>query len=115
MSLPVNALSDIELIHYAPIDAGAQAELCRRLSTAEGIEVYDYIAQLETRVSDLEQGEDDAILGCDCGDGTDSADLEQCVNRVWALLKNHAAKEPGELAEAVDKALDEMSEFVTER
>ncbi|EJM69383.1 hypothetical protein PMI31_04726 [Pseudomonas sp. GM55] len=58
MSIPVNALKDDELLHYAALDPGAAAELTRRIAdnsidpSAEREELREDIRQLESRVED---------------------------------------------------------------
>lgn len=112
MSLPVSALSDVELLHYAGIDESAQAELSRRCGTAEGIEIFDYIADLEAQVKDLQSKDDDSSLSCCCDDSVDT-DMEECINRVWALLKDHAGMDNEKLQASVKSALGEMADFIT--
>lgn len=62
MSIPVNALKDDELLHYAALDPGAAAELARRIADqsldpgAEREELRDEIRSLQDQ---LEQEEDD--------------------------------------------------------
>lgn len=109
MSLPVSALSDLELLHYAGIDESAQAELSRRCGTTQGIEIYDYIADLEAQVKDLQSEDDDSSFSC-CSVDTD---IEECINRVWALLKGHAGMDSETLQASVKSALGEMADFVT--
>ncbi|WP_454838255.1 hypothetical protein [Pseudomonas mohnii] len=63
MSIPANALSDEECLHYAALDPAAAAELTRRLTaqsidpSAELNDLRDEVRQLE---SAAEQSEDDA-------------------------------------------------------
>jgi hypothetical protein len=58
MSIPVNALKDDELLHYAALDPGAAAELARRIAdnsidpSAEREDLREDIRQLESRIED---------------------------------------------------------------
>lgn len=58
MSIPVNALKDDELLHYAPLDPGAAAELARRFvdgSIDPGADVEglrDEIRMIESSLDD---------------------------------------------------------------
>jgi vacuolar-type H+-ATPase subunit I/STV1 len=58
MSIPANALSDEECLHYAALDPAAAAELTRRLTaqsidpSAEREELREDIRQLESRIDD---------------------------------------------------------------
>lgn len=109
MGLPVSALTDLELIHYAAVDDGAQAELARRCGTYDGLSLYDRIADLEAEVSYLQvQQDDDALCSCD---DSDNSGLQDCINRVWEALKDHEGMDPGKLSEAVAAALGEMADF----
>jgi len=75
MSIPANALSDEECLHYAALDPAAAAELTRRL-TAQSIdpsagreELREDIRRLESQASDdedeLENLRDDAAEACE--------------------------------------------------
>lgn len=74
MSIPANALSDEECLHYAAIDPAAAAELTRRLSaqcidpSAEREELREDIRRLESQASDdedeLENLRDSASEAC---------------------------------------------------
>lgn len=63
MSIPVNALKEDELLHYAALDPGAAAELARRIAennvdpSAEREGLRDEIRRLEY---DLDESERDA-------------------------------------------------------
>lgn len=107
MSLPVSALSDLELLHYASIDDSAQAELARRCGTSEGLELHDYVKKLEGQVDKLQKSQDDSCLSCDCND----SDMEDCIGRVRKLLNGYEAMTQAELTEAVKEALGEMADF----
>lgn len=60
MSIPVNALKDDELLHYAALDPGAASELARRIAencidpSAEREELREDIRRLESQASDDE-------------------------------------------------------------
>ena len=60
MSIPVNALKDDELLHYAAFDPSAAAELARRIADnnidpgAEREELCEDIRRLESQASDDE-------------------------------------------------------------
>lgn len=107
MSLPVNALSDLELIHYAPVDESAREELSRRLQTSDGIGLYDYVQKLEGQVDELQRAQDDSSSSCCCSD----SDMEDCIGRVRKLLNGYEAMTQAELSEAVKEALGEMADF----
>ena len=107
MSLPVSALSDLELLHYAAIDDSAQAELARRCGTSEGLELHDYVKKLEDQVDELQRSQDDDSLSCDCS----NSDMEDCIGRVRKLLKGYESMTQTELTEAVKEALGEMADF----
>jgi vacuolar-type H+-ATPase subunit I/STV1 len=75
MSIPANALSDEECLHYAALDPAAAAELTRRLTaqsidpSAEREDFREDIRQLESRIEDsedelnnLRDGVDDACV-----------------------------------------------------
>jgi hypothetical protein len=74
MSIPVNALKDDELLHYAALDAGAATELARRIAdnnidpSAEREELRDDIRRLESQIEDdedeLENLRDEAGEAC---------------------------------------------------
>jgi hypothetical protein len=59
MSLPISALKDDELLHYAGLDPAASEELARRMSregfdpSAERNELRDEVDQLERQLSDI--------------------------------------------------------------
>lgn len=60
MSIPANALSDEECLHYAALDPAAAAELTRRLTSqsidpsAEREDLRDEVRMLESRNEDQE-------------------------------------------------------------
>lgn len=74
MSIPANALSDEECLHYAALDPAAAAELTRRLTaqsidpSAEREELREDIRRLESQVDDdadeLNTLQDDATEAC---------------------------------------------------
>lgn len=77
MGIPVNALKDDELLHYAGLDPGVAAELARRISEdgldpgAERKELLETIRELETEVeyasdseSQLHYLQGDAHMAC---------------------------------------------------
>lgn len=63
MSIPVSALKDDELLHYAALDPGAAVELARRIAdngidpSAEREELREDIRELESRI----EGSDDEL------------------------------------------------------
>jgi hypothetical protein len=67
MSIPANALSDEECMHYAALDPAAAAELTRRLTaqsidpSAEREELREDIRRLESQASDDEDALEDAL------------------------------------------------------
>lgn len=72
MSIPANALSDEECLHYAALDPAAAAELTRRLTSqsidpsAEREELREDIRRLESQIEDDEPTNlrDDAGEAC---------------------------------------------------
>ena len=58
MSIPANALSDEECLHYAPLDPAAAAELTRRL-TAQSIDPRAEQDELQERLRSIESGADE--------------------------------------------------------
>ncbi|WP_457265793.1 hypothetical protein [Pseudomonas sp. P5_C3] len=74
MSIPANALSDEECLHYAALDPAAAVELTRRLAaqsidpSAEREELREDIRRLESQASDdedeLENLRDNASEAC---------------------------------------------------
>ncbi|MNJ38387.1 hypothetical protein D3C77_332330 [compost metagenome] len=74
MSIPVNALKEDELLHYAALDPGAAAELARRIAessvdpSAEREELRDDIRRLEYNLDesecDAENLRDNATEAC---------------------------------------------------
>ncbi len=64
MSIPANALSDEECLHYAALDPAAAAELTRRLTaqsidpSAELNELRDEVRQLESAAEESESDAD---------------------------------------------------------
>ena len=60
MVIPVSALKDDELLHYAALEPEAAAELSRRISesgldpSAERAELREEIDRLERNISDIE-------------------------------------------------------------
>lgn len=77
MSLPVAALKDDELLHYAGLEPGASEELVRRISLegfdpgAERAELRDEVSRLEEQIGDLEN---------------EKNNLDDSVNEACALL-----------------------------
>jgi vacuolar-type H+-ATPase subunit I/STV1 len=71
MSIPANALSDEECLHYAALDPAAAAELTRRLTaqsidpSAEREELREDIRQLESRIEDSDDELDNLRDGAD--------------------------------------------------
>lgn len=106
MGLPVSALTDEELIHYAGIDEDAQAEMARRSISFRGT----YLSEIETlkqEVAGLEEQLEEAAE-----EGSAADDMQERMQRVHDLLKNHGDMTAGEAAEAIDSALAEISDFV---
>ncbi|PLV12896.1 hypothetical protein [Pseudomonas guariconensis] len=74
MSIPVNALKEDELLHYAALDAGAAAELARRIAdqgmdpsaNAESLreEIRTLESQLEDESNDADELRDNAEDAC---------------------------------------------------
>ena len=71
MSIPVNALKDDELLHYAALDTGVATELARRIAdnsidpSAEREELREDIRQLESRIEDSDDELDNLRDGAD--------------------------------------------------
>jgi hypothetical protein len=105
MGLPIAALSDEELIHYAGIDEDAQQEMARRSVEYRGTYLGE-INVLKGEIEDLQSQLEDAE-----GDSAAADDMQECIQRVYDLLKGRDEMSDGELAEAVDEAIDEMSDF----
>jgi hypothetical protein len=102
MSIPANALSDEECLHYAALEPAAAAELTRRLTaqsidpSAEREELREDIRRLESQASDdedeLENLREDADEACQwIKRAMDPDDLELSLN---ALLQK-SARLPG--------------------
>jgi phage shock protein A len=106
MGLPVRALSDEELIHYAGIDEDAQLEMARRSVEHRGTYIGE-ITVLKTEIEDLESQIEDLE-----GESGAADDMQECIQRVYDLLKGHEELEVGEMAEKIQEALDEMADFV---
>jgi hypothetical protein len=105
MGLPVAALSDEELIHYAGIDEDAQQEIARRSVEYRGTylgEINVLKGEIEDLRSQLEDAESDSAA---------ADDMQECIQRVYDLLKGRDEMSDGELAEAVDEVIDEISDF----
>jgi hypothetical protein len=102
MGLPARALSDEELIHYAGIDEDARMEMARRSIEHRGT----YISELTALKQDIESQLEEAAEAESSAD-----DMQECIQRVFDLLKGHDKMEPGEAFEAIEAALVEMSDF----
>jgi predicted nuclease with TOPRIM domain len=105
MGLPVTALSDDELIHYAGIDEDAQKEMARRSIEYRGTylsEVTDLKKEVEELREQIEELE---------GESSAADDLQECIQRVYDLLKDFKTMDTGEAFEAIQSALDEISDF----
>ncbi|WP_095151842.1 hypothetical protein [Pseudomonas sp. Irchel s3b5] len=105
MGLPVAALSDEELIHYAGIDEDAQQEMARRSVEYRGTYLGE-VNMLKGEIEDLRSQLEDAEGYSGAAD-----EMQDCIQRVFYLLKGHADMSAGELAEAVDEVIDEISDF----
>lgn len=110
MGLPVSALSDLELIHYATIDDDAKGELARRLASSTGLELCDHVVDLEAQVLEYQRQEETACCSCTSYEAS-SETLQDCINRVRKLIKDHKEMDHGKLREAVEEALKEMDDF----
>lgn len=108
MSLPISALSDEELIHYASIDEGAKQELARRLSGDEGLGLLDAMADMEAELAEYKRKEDSDSSSC-CFCNTDESD---CISRVDSLLRGYEEMDLDSLRAAVRSAKEEMLDFV---
>lgn len=105
MGLPVRALSDEELIHYAGIDDDARLEMARRSIEHRGT----YLSELTALKHDIEDLESQLEEAAEAESSAD--DMQECIQRVFDLLKGHDKMEPGEAFEAIEAALVEMSDF----
>lgn len=105
MSLPVAALSDEELIHYAGIDEEAQAEMARRSVSFRGSYLSE-IEDLRREVADLESQLSEAE-----DDSSSADDMKDCIQRVFDTLKGHAGMSINEAFDAIKEVLDEISDF----
>lgn len=105
MGLPVAALSDEELIHYAGIDEDAQAEMARRSISFRGTYLSE-IEDLKQEVASLEWQLGDAEEGSSSAD-----DMQDCISRVYDILKNHRDMSGSEVLDAIEEALKEMADF----
>ncbi|MDD1976968.1 hypothetical protein [Pseudomonas tussilaginis] len=100
MSIPANALSNEECLHYAPLDPAAAAELTRRLTVqgidpgAEREELREDIRRLESQIDD----NDDELNNL--RDGADEA----CSYIKRAM--NHDDDEVLSVSALLQKALD---------
>ncbi|MNI08397.1 hypothetical protein D3C81_1090420 [compost metagenome] len=73
MSIPANALSDEECLHYAPLDPAAAAELTRRL-TAQSIDPRAEHEELQESMRRMESEADEVAEElCDLQDGASEA------------------------------------------
>lgn len=99
MSIPANALTDEERLHYAALDSAAAAELTRRL-TANSI---DPSAEREDLLEDMRRIESDADEVAD-----ELSDLQDEVSEACMWIKRAMAPEEWELSvnELLQKALD---------
>jgi len=105
MGLPVRALSDDELIHYAGIDEDAQQEMARRSVEYRGTYLGE-INILKGEIEDLESQLEDAQNDSGAAD-----DMQECIQRAYDLLKDYKNLEAGEAFEKIQEALDEMADF----
>lgn len=105
MGLPVTALSDEELMHYAALDDEAAAEVARRSIRNRGAYLHE-VEQLKAEVSDLESQLESAAEDSGYAD-----DMSEAIIRVREILKDWRHMEHGQLMTAVEEALDEISDF----
>lgn len=105
MGLPVRALSDEELIHYAGIDEDARIEMARRSVEHRGT----YLSELTLLKQDIEDLESQLEEAAEAESSAD--DMQDCIQRVFDLLKGYESMDQGEAFEAIEAALAEMSDF----
>lgn len=108
MSLPVSALSDEELIHYASIDESAKQELARRLSSDDGFGMLDAMADMEAELAEYQRKDEDSSSSCSCC----TSDESECITRVNSLLQGYEEMDLESLKAAVRSAMGEMADFV---
>lgn len=101
MSVPANALSDEECLHYAAIDPEAAVELTRRITmwgldpSAESEELRQEIQRLEYRADESESEADE---------------LRDYIEQAATLIKRAMSPEERELSvnELLQKALERL-------
>lgn len=104
MGLPVNALKDDELLHYASLDPEAATELVRRITeggldpAAERAELLETIHELETDAEYASNSEDEL------------RDLQDSVDEAIALIKR--AMKPDEQEISVNELLKSALEYL---
>jgi len=99
MSIPANALSDEECLHYAPLDPAAAAELTRRL-TAQSIDPRAEQDELEESMRRIESEADE--LADELSDLQDSAE-EACM---WIRRAMSPEDTSMTIGQFLQKALD---------
>lgn len=105
MGLPVNSLSDEELMHYAALDDEAAAEIARRSIRNRGSYLHE-VEQLKVEVSYLENQLESAEE-----DSSYADDMSEAIIRVREILKDCRHMGHGQLMTAVEEVLDEISDF----
>jgi hypothetical protein len=104
MSIPVNALKDDELLHYAALDPGAAAELVRRIADG-GLDPSAERDDLLETIRDLE-------FAAECADDTEGClhDLRDDVDAACKLIRRAMTNDEREfsVSELLQQALDKL-------
>lgn len=106
MGLPVAALSDRELMHYAGIDEAAQLELAKRSVDYQDTYLNE-VEKLQKEVTELKSELEDA----GSGDAVASS-LASCIFRVHGMLKGFESMDAAGITGAIKSALKEMEQVV---
>lgn len=104
MSIPVNALKDDELLHYATIDPGAAAELARRIADGS----IDPAGERESLLEEIRELEYSASESDEASEMLDR--LMDDVGLACKLIRRAMSEEEKELSvnELLQKALDHL-------
>ncbi|WP_186351700.1 hypothetical protein [Pseudomonas koreensis] len=99
MSIPANALSDEECLHYASLEPAAAAELTRRM-TAQSIDPRAEYEELQERIRRIEDDADE--VASELSDLQDSAE-EACM---WIKRAMNPEDQSMTTNQFMQKALD---------
>jgi hypothetical protein len=114
MTLPSNALSDTELLHYAHFDDSAREELTRRFATSEGLSQMIRYEELDDELKRLQSAREEKCC-CAAFDEDRDEDLQECVNSLWDLLKDYKSLDPAALNQALSSSFKLLKENCTPR